>query len=63
MDATAITAYFSIALSTGAAIYTILNHSRVRSNCCGHKIEMSVDVERTSPPAERIQCANISAPK
>jgi len=57
MDATAILAYISIGLSTGGTLYTILNHSRVRSNCCGHKIEMSVDVERTSPPA------NISAPK
>lgn len=29
-----------------------LNHTRLRSSCCGKKIEVSVDVEHTTPPSE-----------
>lgn len=31
-------------------IYRAVNHKRFRSNCCGNKMEMSVDVEDTTPP-------------
>ncbi len=41
--------------SIGGAIVLVLgilaklNHKRLRSNCCGKKVELSVDVEQTSP--------------
>ena len=41
-------------LATGAigilgTILAIVNHKRIRSNCCGHKIIVSMDVEATTP--------------
>jgi hypothetical protein len=43
--------------STGASILALviaflrsLNHTRLRSSCCGVPINMSVDVEATTPP-------------
>jgi hypothetical protein len=33
------------------AIYRLVNHHRVRSSCCGKKLEVSVDIEETTPPA------------
>ena len=42
---------------TGGTILTILyflyktfNHKRCRSNCCGKQLELSLDMENTSPP-------------
>jgi len=31
-------------------IIAIVNHKRIRSNCCGHRVEVSMDVEATTPP-------------
>ena len=31
-------------------IYKGVNHRRCRSGCCGKKLEMSIDVEETTPP-------------
>ena len=39
-----------IAISILGAILSIINHKRVRSGCCGKKIELSLDVENTTPP-------------
>jgi hypothetical protein len=40
----------SILLHCGQAIYAAVNHTRVRSNCCGRVSEVSLDVEKTTPP-------------
>ena len=42
-------ASIAIAISTAGAIFTALNHTRVRSACCGKKLEVSLDVEKTTP--------------
>jgi len=39
-----------IAVSILGAILSIINHKRVRSGCCGKKLELSLDVENTTPP-------------
>jgi hypothetical protein len=31
-------------------VYLAVNHHRVRSNCCGKELVVSVDVEQTTPP-------------
>lgn len=31
-------------------IYSAVNHKRIRSNCCGHLVSASVDIEPTTPP-------------
>jgi len=32
------------------AIYKAVNHHRCRSVCCGKKLEVSMDIESTTPP-------------
>lgn len=39
-----------LALGIAYRVYVAINHHRVRSNCCGKEIVVSVDVERTTPP-------------
>jgi hypothetical protein len=41
-------------LSLVIGIIIKLNHKRCRSNCCGKKMEVTVDVEETTPPNLRI---------
>ena len=31
------------------SVLTYFNHKRIRSTCCGKKLEASIDVENTSP--------------
>jgi hypothetical protein len=31
-------------------VYLAVNHHRVRSNCCGKEMVVSVDIEKTTPP-------------
>jgi hypothetical protein len=30
-------------------VYQAVNHHRIRSNCCGNKIEASIDIDETTP--------------
>lgn len=39
-----------IAVSLLGAILSVINHKRIRSGCCGKKLELSLDVETTTPP-------------
>ena len=41
-----------LALGLAYRVYMAVNHHRVRSNCCGKELVVSVDVEKTTPPAE-----------
>ena len=47
---TAVVGYVSILLSVGTIVFGAINHKRVRSSCCGHKVDVSLDVENTTPP-------------
>ena len=40
-------------------IYEALNHKRCRSNCCGLRSIVSLDVESTTPPSEKPLIANL----
>jgi len=40
----------SIVISIGGSILAIINHKRIRSNCCGKEVVASLDVENTTPP-------------
>ena len=46
---TTIIAYTGFLLSIGTAVIGAINHKRIRSNCCGKKIESSIDIENTTP--------------
>ncbi len=55
MDAETIKAFgtyggiISVLIHLAHAVYTAVNHTRVRSNCCGKVSEISLDVDKTSP--------------
>ena len=49
-DTTTILAYVGTVMGVSSTLLGIVNHRRIRSNCCGHKTEMSIDVEATTPP-------------
>jgi len=42
----------SVVVSVGGSILAVINHTRCRSNCFGKKLEVSLDVEKTTPPGE-----------
>jgi hypothetical protein len=39
----------AIVISVGTAVIGAINHTRIRSVCCGKKIEASIDIDKTSP--------------
>ena len=49
-DTTAILAIIGVVVSVGGSILAVINHTRIRSNCFGQKLEVSLDVEKTTPP-------------
>ena len=52
----------SLIFSVGGAIITALNHTRIRSACCGKKIEMSIDIDKSkgaSPSPEQSRAPTI----
>jgi len=51
MDGNTIVTYVTLAISIGSIILGIINHRRIRSNCCGNVGEVSLDVDRTTPPS------------
>jgi hypothetical protein len=46
MDTSTAIASISLVLSVLSHIFHYLNHTRVRSNCCGRKLEASLDISR-----------------
>ena len=49
-DSTSVIAYIGLAVSIGTAVLGVINHKRIRSSCCGKKVDVSFDVENTTPP-------------
>ena len=49
MDTTNILGIVGFAMSIVGIIYTAINHKRVRSKCCGKLLEVSLDVDNTTP--------------
>lgn len=42
----------ALIVSLGGSIIAVINHRRIRSNCCGAKAEVSLDIETTTPPKD-----------
>ena len=36
-------------------VYNTINHRRIRSNCCGTKLEASVDIDETTPKDSKVE--------
>ena len=50
MDSQYILSVVAIIVSVGGTIIALINHKRLRSKCCGRNMEVSVDIENTTPP-------------
>ena len=55
MDSNTIMSTVAIVVSVLGSIVAVINHKRIRSNCCGLKLEAALDVEDTSPPNLKIK--------
>jgi hypothetical protein len=53
MDSNSIMSIVAVVISIGGTILAVINHKRIRSNCFGKKLEISIDVENTTPPKEK----------
>ena len=42
--------YIGLITGGASAVYAAINHKRIRSTCCGRKMEVSLDFESTTPP-------------
>ena len=40
---------FAFLMSSAGIVYTAINHKRLRCKCCGKNMDVSVDVEPTTP--------------
>ena len=40
---------FAFLISSAGIVYTAINHKRLRCKCCGKNMDVSVDVEPTTP--------------
>jgi len=49
MNAESIIGMVGFAISIVGLIVAAVNHTRIRSNCFGRKMEISIDVEKTTP--------------
>ncbi len=54
MDDSNVLSIVAIVLSVCGTVIAAINHTRIRSACCGRKIEVSLDIEKTSPPPIKI---------
>jgi hypothetical protein len=48
-----------MALTIAASIYAAINHKRIRSNCCGKRGEISLDVD--TMPAHSVPSPKVAA--
>ena len=55
MDQVSILSVVAIVISVSGTIISVINNKRIKSNCFGKKLEVSLDVENTTPPPQPIQ--------
>jgi hypothetical protein len=53
MDLNNVVGYISLVISIGSLVLGIVNHRRIRSNCCGRVGIVSIDVEQSTPIIEK----------
>jgi hypothetical protein len=49
MDTSTILGIVAVVVSVASGIITAINHTRIRSNCFGNKLEVSLDIDKTTP--------------
>ena len=63
MNDSGILSIVAVIVSVGTTVIGIINHKRIRSSCCGRKMEVSVDVEQTTPPHLKVKVPDQSSDK
>ena len=53
MDTSGVLATVSIVLSFVGTAIAVINHKRIRSNCCRKEFVASIDIENTAPPTQQ----------
>lgn len=48
----------ALAFIVGEKVFLLLNHRRLKSNCCGYKGEVSLDVDSTLPSSSPLVSPN-----
>jgi hypothetical protein len=48
MDNNTILGAVAIALSVTGTVVAVINHTKIKSKCCGKKLEMSLDISKTT---------------
>jgi hypothetical protein len=43
----------AIVLSVASTVVVAINHTRIRSACCGRQLEASLDIDKTTPVLPR----------
>jgi lipopolysaccharide export system protein LptA len=46
---TNILTYIAFGVGIASSVIAAINHQRLRSSCCGRRVEISLDIEKTSP--------------
>lgn len=41
--------WVAIVISLGSIVMGVVNHRRIRSNCCGRQASVSLDIDNTTP--------------
>ena len=54
-NVTSALAIVGVVVSVGGSILAVINHTRIRSVCCGNRLEVSLDVDKTSPPPDKME--------
>lgn len=49
MDNSQVMGMIALIVSIGGVFIGILNHKKIRSNCCGRRLEASIDIDNTTP--------------
>ena len=44
----------ALVISVVGTVIGVINHKRIRSSCCGRKLETSLDIENTTPTIKPI---------
>ena len=57
MDDSGIIAVAGLVVAIAGTVLGVVNHKRVRSECCGKKFVASLDVETTTPPPTQTTAA------
>ena len=55
MDQSTIIAISGLVVSIAGSVLAIVNHKRIRSKCCDKKLEVSLDIESTTPPTAEVK--------